>query len=80
MNGAKHFDFTELCGNAVLRSAITQIGNECTTPDGQYFDTINYFVTAAMNRYLRCAPSAAAALSATTVRAVAKVMAYSADP
>jgi predicted dienelactone hydrolase len=81
LDGAKHFDFTELCGNQILTNAITQIGSECNTnPDGRYFNTINYFVTAAMNRYLRCNTTAAPELSTTSANAQQYVKLFSATP
>jgi len=79
LDGAGHFDFTELCGNLFLRM-VPQIGGECGQQAGRYFPAIRYFVVAAMNRYLRCDVSAAGALSQATGRAQTDIMAYTAEP
>ena len=70
LDGARHFDFTDLCANDLFRLGITsfveELNDACGADPTAYHATVQALSTATLNRYLACDPDAAADLVSPT--------------
>ncbi len=66
LDGARHFDFTDLCANDLFRYGVTafveELNDACGADPTAYHAAIQTLTTATLNRYLACDPDAAADL------------------
>ncbi len=68
LDGARHFDFTDLCANDLFRLGITsfveELSDACGVDPTAYHATIQQLTTATLNRYLACDEGASVDLEA----------------
>ncbi len=71
LDGARHFDFTDLCANDLFRMVITsfveELSDACGDEPTAYHAAVQTLTTATMNRYLACDADAEADLVAPAV-------------
>ena len=84
LDGARHFDFTDLCANDLFRTLITgmveQLADACGDEPGLYHEAVQTVTTASLNRYLACDADAGSALEATALEAIDRVSEARSDP
>ncbi len=84
LDGARHFDFTDLCANDLLKMAfnnfVPELADACGPNAGQYHHSIQALATASAHRYLACDPDADQYLEPSYVSSRAQVAQYWSEP
>ncbi len=83
LDGARHFDFTDLCANELIRfvvsSFVEQLADACGPEPGLYHDAIRTVTTASLGRYLACDADAGEWLQPEVAGAIDRVSEVRAD-
>ena len=84
LDGMRHMDMTDLCGNELLRFAfdnfVDELSDACGDSPAVYHATLQTMVTAVLGRYLACNDDASPHLAPSWVQGLPAVSQYLADP